>query len=110
VIVVTDECSCGREARAEAWATSHPHLLSCYQYAYRDLRSLPDLGAPHGRPTSYARRMERLAREARLLCERRGIPWNDGAGSAVHCDCGRDDALSAWLAANPHATDCGGDA
>jgi hypothetical protein len=67
------------------------------------------------RGTEEDRRKQRVAYDAvrkeeqrisQELCAKHGIPWNDGAGSAVHCTCTHNSEWRAWSAANDHAETC----
>jgi hypothetical protein len=91
-----DDCSCGFEQRSSDWAPAHPHTAECYQTEYDQISK------------AYNWLSDRVRHYAALqsACERRGIPWKNGYGCAVHCDCGVETARQAWMAENDHAPDC----
>ena len=64
------ECTCGQQQRDEAWSEKNSHAPTCYQ---TELERLVSVGEDR--------------RAVQRLCERLGIPWNDGIGSALHCTC-----------------------
>ena len=88
------DCTCGADDALAAWESSHDHTPSCYQAEYAALPK--DKKRPYTKPTKLVM----------ALCERRGIPYNDGISSAVHCDCGFREDYAKAAEANPHDERC----
>jgi hypothetical protein len=86
------DCDCGYDEREAAYTDTHGP--ECYQREYETIP--PEQGA------SWQKDQQRVL----LLCEQRGIQWNDGWGSAVHCDCGFAARWNAWYAENGHRPTC----
>lgn len=88
------DCACGYEAAAEKWHTENCHTQDCYQAEYQKI------GEAYGH----------LSKESdpavKALCKRRGIAWNKGFGSGVHCDCGFQGKWEKWASDNHHKPDC----
>jgi len=78
------DCTCGWEDKE----FTEEHRPDCYQ---KD----PDL--------AYIRRVEfkiepsKVPEKYKALCEKYGIPWNDGLGCAVHCTCDYGQRKSAGI-------------
>lgn len=87
------DCTCGYETAEWAWSESHQHEPTCYQAAYTAL-------SPKERDTYRDKTI------VKALCKRFGIPWNGGAGCAVHCTCSHDRDWAAWSADHTHGTEC----
>jgi hypothetical protein len=90
------DCECGCDEADAEWEQANPHTPSCYQTDYAKIREMP--GSPVGPKRDAA---------AKALCEKHGIPWNGGRGSAVHCTCGRDELWLAWRSEHDHQKTCG---
>lgn len=88
------ECSCGYEEAERLWSDSHEHKRDCYQTAYRAL--LGEYEASFQVPEGLERG----------LCQKFGIPWNDGFGAAVHCTCDYRQKWADFLRCNAHAEAC----
>ena len=86
------ECTCGFAEEEASWEESHPHGQDCYQTAYA--RLWEGLGSAVPEET------------ARQLCQRHGIPWAGGLGSATHCTCVAQAEWQAWARMHDHRADC----
>lgn len=91
------DCDCGGEQRLAAW--TEEHAPSCYQTEYY---ALPESMRHSYDGPEYVERQ----RIVRAICERRGIPWNDGYGCAVHCDCGHDERWRTFARQNGCTPQC----
>lgn len=88
------DCTCGYEQKEWDWGDSHDHTPECYQTEYRATVGKYRVLDP-GRDKA-----------ARKLCLKHGIPWNNGAGSAVHCTCTYDSEWQKFTGENGHAAVC----
>ena len=91
------DCDCGGEERLSKWTEKHSE--SCYQTEYRNI--------PENLRHSYhGAKLVEYKRIVHDMCERRGIPWNDGLGCAAHCDCGHDRRWREFATRNGCTAEC----
>lgn len=95
------ECECGHRGRADEWHEEHKHAGHCYSVT---IRRYERAWEKQNKERKY--RCDGSRKVAQRLCAERGIPWNDGWGSAVHCDCGVKQLADAWFAENDHDFRC----
>jgi hypothetical protein len=96
------DCTCGYAEKEHAWCEAHPHSPKCYQTQYNAFwRVVYD-----NKKVTYDEARAKVDKFAKNLCKRRGIPWNDGKGSAVHCDCGHEEAWIEWSSSHDHDPKC----
>jgi len=88
------DCACGCDEREEEWANAHGHTGACYRTGYAAIKF------------DWLDEKEQHTAAVKALCEARGIPYNEGIGSAIHCDCGHQQAWQAFAKTNPHLPDC----
>jgi len=84
------ECTCGYEEKEIQWSEQNQHREDCYQTEYHKLNfkyDTPDC-------------------EVKKLCEKYGIEWNDGYGSAIHCTCDYQDRWRKFTQKNDHEETC----
>ena len=87
-------CECGYEEAEAEWDANNRHNLDCYQIEYGELRG------------KYGSSLNIPAAEEGALCSKHGIPYNDGAGSAVHCTCDYKQRWEEFCKHNDHQPDC----
>jgi hypothetical protein len=123
------ECSCGFNERAEAWHEAHPHSPKCYStevnsidfydHEYQRNRNeaidrrnaLPWLSKEVNeiqKEVIYWDDKHREWKESVLkdLCKKHNIPWNDGYGCMIHCDCGKALLEEKYFRENDHLSEC----
>ena len=83
------DCTCGYEEKALEWYSTHKHKESCYQAEYNKIED-----TLHN------------DKEAKELCKKFGIAWDEGKGSAIHCTCGFNEESMKWENENEHKDDC----
>jgi len=88
------DCECGFEELDWQWSEENAHAADCYYSEYQALKRDPE------KPWTV------LDTDAKNLCKKHGISWNDGFGSAVHCTCGRDEAYAKWRETHDHTPWC----
>lgn len=86
------DCTCGFDEKDAKWSEENKHLKTCYQAEYN---RIPGNGA-----------LGKKDADIKALCERRGIPWDNGRGCAVHCDCGYQKRWEEFAANNDHTSSC----
>lgn len=108
------ECTCGFVKLAEKWHEDNPESPDCY-YTLQ-WNAIQKWDQEHGwdkakgeewhRLCGLRNRFERSMRKR--LCERFGIPWDDGKGSAIHCTCGKKEKAKEWFSRpeNDHKPPC----
>ena len=90
------DCDCGYEDQESEWGDANKHSDDCY---FTEYGKLPEYGYDtHGRVCHEI--------DAKKLCEKHGIPWNGGRGSAVHCTCEHDAAWEKWSGEHDHSRAC----
>lgn len=113
------ECDCGWKELESDWSEKHKHADDCYFVVSRQMIDASPLQAE--RETALIERGkhswgspgERKAQSRvddvcaqfrdyeqhvyRSLCDKHGIPWNNGWGCAVHCSCDHDRQWKAFL-------------
>jgi len=87
------ECECGFDEAEYDWCLSNRHV-DCYQNEYVILRE------------RYGGTFNVPEYEIERLCEKHGIEYDGGLGSAMHCTCDYDDKYGEWSLHNRHADDC----
>lgn len=78
------DCTCGWENKEWEWSEANKHVVDCYQTRFR--------AGVDGLSILSKKRTKR----AKALCKEFGIPWNGGAGSAVHCTCDYEQRWAAF--------------
>ena len=96
------KCNCGFRKRADEWHEVHKHKSFCYSVIIRRI----ERNWEHANGENIADRMKRFSIIAKRIYELRGIPWNDGWGTAIYCDCGVTQEAKAWFAVNDHKFRC----
>ena len=96
------KCNCGFSKRADEWHDAHKHKGFCYSVTIRRLERRWE----HATAAGISEGLRRFPVIAKRICELRGIPWDNGWGSGVHCDCGIEQEVKAWFAANGHEFRC----
>lgn len=96
------ECDCGFRQRADDWHKAHKHSGQCYSVYIRRLERRWE----KSNKANISERLDRFPVVSKRICELRGIPWNNGWGSGVHCDCGVKEQAEAWYAVNDHEFRC----
>lgn len=97
------ECECGQSEKGEAWHQANPHTSDCY--ASLRQAQFERWDAEHPR-SDYDAKCAARAAICRALCDRFGIPWNDGKASYCHCTCGQAERCAKWFSENDHAFRC----
>lgn len=95
------DCTCGYTEKEEAWSEANKHTAACYRTGYRAIQV--EMEREKGGWSSFDTQFKK---RAEALCKEHGIPWKEGWGSAVHCDCGFDQLWKAWVRNNWHSEDC----
>lgn len=88
------DCTCGYEQAEWAWSEAHKHADGCYQHDYRNVKA------------DWLKQPKAYKAEVKALCEKHGIPYNNGLGCAVHCTCDHDRLWHEWRSKNDHKEDC----
>lgn len=122
-----EECDCGHESDSSEWFKTHPHSADCYQTVLASVELSPnrsridelcrqrnsyEWGSVMAK--SIQNQITALSESDhehsemiyRGLCDRFGIPWNDGRGCAVHCSCDHEPSREQWFKAHDHAERC----
>lgn len=89
------ECSCGYEGVEEAWHSKNKHKQECYQTGYSAIKY------------DWNKQQKKHEAAAKELCEKHGIDWNGGLGSAVHCTCDYRERWREFCKENSHKPECG---
>lgn len=122
------DCDCGWEQNKHEWSENHKHSADCYWTLYHATREneyeakrneaikgrdklrwfSPEQDAVQQEVLKWSDKSKEYRETiAKSLCERFGIPWNNGYGSAVHCTCGHDLEWRAFFAdGGGHKTTC----
>lgn len=87
------ECDCGGDERLSKWAEVHDD--ACYQTDYYKL--------PEKVRHDFSGKKDAIVK---ALCEKHGIPWRNGIGSAVHCTCEHDKLWARFSAQNGCTAQC----
>ena len=123
------KCTCGFSEQAEAWHEAHLHSPTCYHTevykidfddhearrrcdeAIKRRDSLPWLskeGNEVQKEVMYWSGQHRKWKDSVLkkLCKQHNIPWKDGYGCMVHCDCGQETLRNDFFEKNDHDPKC----
>lgn len=123
------ECNCGFDKIAEEWHETHPHSSTCYytevyeiDFDNHEARRKCDeaIEKRNGFPfmskesdevqkeAKYWSRKHRNWKDSVLkkLCKKHNIPWKDGYGCMVHCDCGQEELRKEFFTTNDHDPKC----
>ena len=92
------DCTCGWDDKE----CPERHAPTCYQQ---------DADLKYIRQVEYKIDRSLVPPKYKALCDKYGIPWNNGYGCAVHCTCDYCERFEAWFNENKlgkqgHADDC----
>jgi hypothetical protein len=88
------DCTCGFDAAEWEWCEKNKHHDSCYQTAYKAI------------PYDWLKQEKKHKAAVMALCAEKGIPYDAGRGSAVHCTCDYQRLWDEWISQNEHKDDC----
>jgi hypothetical protein len=95
------ECDCGFRKLADDWHEAHRHKGTCYSVVVYRLRRAWEHA--NGDKACLSRRFDRVMKR---LCKLREIPWDNGRGCLVHCDCGVDGLCREFFSTHGHEFRC----